>query len=1072
MHFEKVASIIFLLLFFVRFSYADSYVLNNTGDVVKKADLITEANIISVEYILRKTKRNYAKITLSVTDRLKGESANQIIMRRYGITKSKDYTQVSYVPAFQKGDDVVIILKKTKDGFYKFLGLTNGTFHIVSGMVRKTQISKSILKSRLKKLINNKATSLNLRLQNRSKQNSNVAGTHNYANSKDKSAPSGGINQIQQNTNCYGLHFDERFYLATNVSWSVLTEPVYYNHSDAPTSAPNDFGSRASDIIDRIKDAFNPWNNIQHNAFEIYYGGINNNAHYQEMGDGTSVVDWGSTNSGVLAVTSLQTTTRGTNSGADILISTNSELDWNINPTPPSTRNSSNPDLADVLSHEFGHFLGLSHPDDAPNYFDNGRLEKMESNYISIPTSVIPMRSLADGDKAGAVFQHPTQDMSGDLSFDVMLPPKSCHDFLFDKFTVNNNQLLVGSNRTLVVQDTKIDGSKSIGGNGILKILSGAIVETSGKIYLNGSNTDIVENNTILSAENGLNIDGSASITGATIKLGSDATIASQSNYANYTISGSTLTNKTTNMRWGGIFLWDNATGNIDNCRMDSIDTSVMSGGFLITENGELTLKNSDISDINGGSPVMVIREGSQGNTGYATVKSNNFSNITGGGSAIYYQDGSDPFIYNNTIVNDNGPGIEINNASGNIVENTINASSSSAAIFAHDGATPDFESTQVSSNHGKNTLYNSDIGIEAKYSSSVNAGIPTNTSADYNDISNNLSYDALAAYNTTIAANRNWWGEDPPNNSEINWYYNDSSVEYNNWLSSDPTSPNKAIVNTEQTDGGTPNLPTNTQKKMKALWNARVSLSNGDYDEALDSYRNVLENAEKVSIKKKALAGIGYVYRDTGNEVAKDLLKDKSKKSGVIKPIALQMLTYGSLANNDVEDGLWASNNLLLAYNGTPFEKTGAEGKMTFLVLNRDYNKANDFLSQYKQKFGSDERVRQLQSVLSAKAVVDFDSNVSDNSDNSKNKTLETHAFPNPFNPSTHINYVLPEKGFVRIDIYNISGQRVARLQNGIQQAGKHTVKFNGTGLASGVYLYRLKLANKSITKKILMIK
>jgi len=64
---------------------------------------------------------------------------------------------------------------------------------------------------------------------------------------------------------------------------------------------------------------------------------------------------------------------------------------------------------------------------------------------------------------------------------------------------------------------------------------------------------------------------------------------------------------------------------------------------------------------------------------------------------------------------------------------------------------------------------------------------------------------------------------------------------------------------------------------------------------------------------------------------------------------------------------------------------------------------------------------------------------------------------YPNPFNPSTEIHYTLPVGGVARVRVFNLLGQEVASLINGFQEAGGHSVSFNASGLASGVYFCRL---------------
>jgi hypothetical protein len=79
---------------------------------------------------------------------------------------------------------------------------------------------------------------------------------------------------------------------------------------------------------------------------------------------------------------------------------------------------------------------------------------------------------------------------------------------------------------------------------------------------------------------------------------------------------------------------------------------------------------------------------------------------------------------------------------------------------------------------------------------------------------------------------------------------------------------------------------------------------------------------------------------------------------------------------------------------------------------------------------------------------------------------------YPNPFNPSTTIEFSLPSKGNVTLKIYNVHGQEVAALINGEYSAGIHSINWNASGFASGVYFYSLQSGSFSETKKLILIK
>jgi hypothetical protein len=78
----------------------------------------------------------------------------------------------------------------------------------------------------------------------------------------------------------------------------------------------------------------------------------------------------------------------------------------------------------------------------------------------------------------------------------------------------------------------------------------------------------------------------------------------------------------------------------------------------------------------------------------------------------------------------------------------------------------------------------------------------------------------------------------------------------------------------------------------------------------------------------------------------------------------------------------------------------------------------------------------------------------------------------PNPFNPSTSIEYFLPKGGNARLDVYNSAGQLVETLVDGYRAAGSHLAVWNTTGKSSGVYFYRFRSGDFTATKKMMLLK
>jgi hypothetical protein len=79
---------------------------------------------------------------------------------------------------------------------------------------------------------------------------------------------------------------------------------------------------------------------------------------------------------------------------------------------------------------------------------------------------------------------------------------------------------------------------------------------------------------------------------------------------------------------------------------------------------------------------------------------------------------------------------------------------------------------------------------------------------------------------------------------------------------------------------------------------------------------------------------------------------------------------------------------------------------------------------------------------------------------------------YPNPFNPSTAISLALPQKSNVKLEIFNLLGQSIAIIFQGTLEAGYHEVTWDAGSAPSGVYFYRLSADDKSLTRKMMLLK
>lgn len=99
---------------------------------------------------------------------------------------------------------------------------------------------------------------------------------------------------------------------------------------------------------------------------------------------------------------------------------------------------------------------------------------------------------------------------------------------------------------------------------------------------------------------------------------------------------------------------------------------------------------------------------------------------------------------------------------------------------------------------------------------------------------------------------------------------------------------------------------------------------------------------------------------------------------------------------------------------------------------------------------------------------------------DKASNNSTERNSFdyyldecyPNPFNPSTNINFSVREKGFTSLKIHNIIGEEVATLINKEMEPGTYIVKYSPDAVPSGIYIYTLISGSFTKSKKMIFVK
>lgn len=151
-------------------------------------------------------------------------------------------------------------------------------------------------------------------------------------------------------------------------------------------------------------------------------------------------------------------------------------------------------------------------------------------------------------------------------------------------------------------------------------------------------------------------------------------------------------------------------------------------------------------------------------------------------------------------------------------------------------------------------------------------------------------------------------------------------------------------------------------------------------------------------------------------------------------------------------------------------FITTGPDGAVGFFGQNKVNLGANENTTMYVGiSLGANEAAM-VANMTAAEAKYATLTDVAEN--NSPYQYALQQNYPNPFNPATSFKYSLEKAGPVTLTVYNALGKEVARVVDGVQEAGSHTVSFDASRLSSGIYYYRLASGSFSATKKMTLLK
>ena len=481
-----------------------------------------------------------------------------------------------------------------------------------------------------------------------------------------------------------------------------------------------------------------------------------------------------------------------------------------------------------------------------------------------------------------------------------------------------------------------------------------------------------------------------------------------------------------------------------------------------------------------------------------ANGNTNNGITITGGsqnrcsGNTIYKYQGSSGYHH--------GAGIKYNSSSGVVTRNDI--SYYSWGVGAIYGSSLN-SSWSYGSDHN-NRITNGIYGLKVYQNSwctfgKVVAGMDDgngNNSIYGNtyhvEVGNNINDP------NTLYASYNWWGSNPPQTSKFLVWPFSSTFIYNPWLTSDPWGQYPLKSRPEQGDV----VIGENNKYSEPMSQTGSSSSTNKYLSATDDLQDSLLIGRKFNGKNTNKESIEYLrsyLNNHPNDYASyvvmygladsattpkiiDLFKLYNSKAPKIHKLLLANL-YQMEGKIDLAQ---KENDNIIAENPNTSLAVMAQIKNMLIELysKNNIDAAKVILNNIKTKSSLIDPMDLADAELAFTTYVDPKTgnmpnagNPHKNADGQISETIVNEGglianYPNPFNPSTMISYKLKSSGHVTLKIYDILGREIVSLVNENQDSGMHSVKFDGTPYASGIYFYKLTAPGINQIKKMLLTK
>lgn len=211
----------------------------------------------------------------------------------------------------------------------------------------------------------------------------------------------------------------------------------------------------------------------------------------------------------------------------------------------------------------------------------------------------------------------------------------------------------------------------------------------------------------------------------------------------------------------------------------------------------------------------------------------------------------------------------------------------------------------------------------------------------------------------------------------------------------------------------------------------------------------------------------LGGLATDGTNFYVGVVLTNAQKDKGVVKfdPDAVSQISAAPFFKLDYQPGYLCYGDSCLWAGTDSVKKINPSNGTVLSTYNLPRSCAEAYFDDMFWMYDDNDNTLKAYSLEATGVAAGLDAPVPSNYQLSQN-------YPNPFNPSTTISYAIPTRSIVTLSVFNTLGQKVAELVNSEKEAGSYEVTFDASGLASGVYLYRLQAGNFVQAKKLVVMK